>query len=119
LKKGGWQSLEFTIHCPLQVFFFFLCCTTGRLAGSQFPNQGLNPGNSSESSGVLTTKQPGNAPCSIESTVERRGRGLRDCGLIKAVTLKRPQGGSLVLIRVARIKGGKKNLKFVLACPNY
>ena len=112
-KSGVYYSL------PLAGFFFFLCCTTGRLAGSQFPNQGLNPGNSSESSGVLTTKQPGNAPCSIESTVERRGRGLRDCGLIKAVTLKRPQGGSLVLIRVARIKGGKKNLKFVLACPNY
>ena len=44
---------------PLQhllfVDFFFL---TTRLVRSQFPNQGLNPGHSSE---ILTTRRPGNS----------------------------------------------------------
>lgn len=46
----------------------------------------------------------------------RRGRGLRDDRPIEAVTPRRPQGGSPVLIRVSRTE---KELKCVPACPNY
>ena len=42
-------------------FFFFSDCAT-RLAGSQFPDQGLNPGPLQWKCRVLTTGQPGNSP---------------------------------------------------------
>ena len=40
--------------------YFSFGHTTG-LAGSQFPDQGLNPGHSSESPRILTTRPPGDS----------------------------------------------------------
>ena len=55
------NSNSFPCICPCAHLFFFFFRHTMRLAGSYFPNQGLNPWPQQRKRGVLTTGPPGNS----------------------------------------------------------